>query len=177
MKLWLTSHENSFLKVTNGLNIVSQATFRIEKAALVEASFSLVWTHTSTSPASNPQVSLCESEKKHTTQGCHAPQNIISSASQEDPFTRYLLYPRHHANICTISFDYFMCFFIFLKRTGAGFWWLTPVILTTQKAQIRRIAVWSQAQANSSHKTLFWKNPSQNKTGGEAQSAGPEFKP
>jgi hypothetical protein len=27
------------------------------------------------------------------------------------------------------------------KRTGAGRWWLTPVILATQEAEIRRIGV------------------------------------
>jgi hypothetical protein len=40
--------------------------------------------------------------------------------------------------------------------------WLTSVILATQEAEIRRIEVQSQHQANSS-KTLSWKNPSQKK--------------
>jgi hypothetical protein len=31
----------------------------------------------------------------------------------------------------------------------AGCWWLIPVILATQKAEIRRIIVQSQPQANS----------------------------
>jgi hypothetical protein len=30
------------------------------------------------------------------------------------------------------------------KEFGAGRWWLTPVILATQEAEIRRIAVQSQ---------------------------------
>jgi hypothetical protein len=35
------------------------------------------------------------------------------------------------------------------KPKGAGRWWLTPVILTTQEAEIRRIIVQSQPRANS----------------------------
>jgi hypothetical protein len=42
-------------------------------------------------------------------------------------------------------------YFQFLKvLCDAGRHWLTPVILATQKAGIRRIEVQSQAQANSS---------------------------
>jgi hypothetical protein len=49
----------------------------------------------------------------------------------------------------------------------AGCWWLTPIILATQEAEIRRIAVQSLAE----------KNPLQIKAGGVAQGVGPEFKP
>jgi hypothetical protein len=40
--------------------------------------------------------------------------------------------------------------------------WLTPVILVTQEADIRRITVRSQPR-QIVHKTLFWKHPSQKK--------------
>jgi hypothetical protein len=36
------------------------------------------------------------------------------------------------------------------RKTGAGYQWFTPVILATQEAEIRRIVVQSQPQANSS---------------------------
>jgi hypothetical protein len=52
-----------------------------------------------------------------------------------------------------------------------------PVILVTQEAEIRRIAVWSQPR-QIVHETLSQKNPSQNKrTGGVARGVGLEFKP
>jgi hypothetical protein len=50
-----------------------------------------------------------------------------------------------------------------------------PVILVTQEAEIRRIAVWSQP-GQIVHKTLSQKNISQKKAGGVAQGIGPEFK-
>jgi hypothetical protein len=37
-----------------------------------------------------------------------------------------------------------------IKDLGAEHWWLTPVILVTQEAEIRRIEVQSQPPANSS---------------------------
>jgi hypothetical protein len=58
----------------------------------------------------------------------------------------------------------------------AGHWWLTPVILTTQEAEIRRIVVQSQPR-QIVLETLSQKNPLQKRTGGVAQGAGPEFKP
>jgi hypothetical protein len=51
-----------------------------------------------------------------------------------------------------------------------------PVILATQEAEIRRIAVQSQP-GQIVHEILPQKNPSQKRTGGVAQGVGPEFKP
>jgi hypothetical protein len=42
----------------------------------------------------------------------------------------------------------------------AGHWWLIPIILATQEAEIRRITVGSQP-GEIIHKTLSRKNPSQ----------------
>jgi hypothetical protein len=39
---------------------------------------------------------------------------------------------------------------IWIKKTRAGHWWLTPVILATPEAEIRRIVVRRQLRANSS---------------------------
>jgi hypothetical protein len=44
--------------------------------------------------------------------------------------------------------------------TGAGHWWLTPVILTTQEAEIRRIAVQNQPRQIVLQNPIS-KNPSQ----------------
>jgi hypothetical protein len=55
--------------------------------------------------------------------------------------------------------------------------WLTPVILATQEAEIRRIVIEAKP-GKIVHKTVTRKkkNP-QKRTGGVAQGAGPEFKP
>jgi hypothetical protein len=53
---------------------------------------------------------------------------------------------------------------------AAGHWWFTPVILATQEAEMRRIAVWSQA-GQIAHETLSQKNPSQKKGGGTGRVA------
>jgi hypothetical protein len=53
--------------------------------------------------------------------------------------------------------------------------WLTPVILTTQEAGIRRNAVQSPPE-QIVRETLSRKNPSQKKAGGVAQGVGTEFK-
>jgi hypothetical protein len=64
-----------------------------------------------------------------------------------------------------------------LKNTEvAGWWWLTPVTLTTQEAEIRRIEVQGQ-QGQIVHKTLSWKKPSQKTASGVAQGVSSEFKP
>jgi hypothetical protein len=47
-----------------------------------------------------------------------------------------------------------------LLRIQAGHWWLTPIILTTQEAEIRRILVQSQP-GQIVHETLSRKNLSQ----------------
>jgi hypothetical protein len=52
-------------------------------------------------------------------------------------------------------------------------WWLTPVILAVQEAEIRRLKA-SLGQIVC--KTLSRKNPSQKRAGGVAQGVGPEFK-
>jgi hypothetical protein len=51
-----------------------------------------------------------------------------------------------------------------------------PVILATQDAEIRRIAIQSQP-GQIIHETLSQKNLSQKMAGGVAQGVGPEFKP
>jgi hypothetical protein len=64
-----------------------------------------------------------------------------------------------------------------IKERIARLWWLTPVTLATQEAEIRRIVVPSQPR-QIVHEILSQKNPSQaKKDGGVAQGGGPEFKP
>jgi hypothetical protein len=48
------------------------------------------------------------------------------------------------------------------SKETARCWWLTPVILATQEAEIRRIAVWSQPRQIVCE-NLSWKYPSQKK--------------
>jgi hypothetical protein len=54
--------------------------------------------------------------------------------------------------------------------------WLTPVILATQEAEIRRTAAQNQ-HGQIVCGTLSRKNPSQKRAGGVAQGVSPEFKP
>jgi hypothetical protein len=58
----------------------------------------------------------------------------------------------------------------------AGCWWLTPVILAPQEAEIRRTVVGSQPRQIVC-KTLSQKNSSYQRAGGVAQGVGPGFKP
>jgi hypothetical protein len=55
-------------------------------------------------------------------------------------------------------------------------WWLTPVILAIQEAEIRRIMVQSQP-GQIVCEILSQKTLSQKRAGGAAQGVGPEFKP
>jgi hypothetical protein len=60
------------------------------------------------------------------------------------------------------------------KLKLAKCWWLiTPVILDTQEAEIRRIMVQSQPR-QIVRETLYQKNPPQKRAGGVARG-GPEF--
>jgi hypothetical protein len=61
---------------------------------------------------------------------------------------------------------------------GAGRRWLTPVILTNQEAEIRRISVGSQpGQIVCETLSQTNKQKSQKRAGGVAQCIRPEFKP
>jgi hypothetical protein len=57
----------------------------------------------------------------------------------------------------------------------AGHRWLTPAILATQKAEIRRITAWSQPE-KIVQETLSRKALHKNRTSGVAQGEVPEFK-
>jgi hypothetical protein len=54
--------------------------------------------------------------------------------------------------------------------------WLTPIILSTQEAEIRRIKVQSQPR-QIVHKNLSRKKPIPSRPGRVAQGVGPEFNP
>jgi hypothetical protein len=58
----------------------------------------------------------------------------------------------------------------------AGHWRLSPIILATQEAEIRKITVQSQPR-QIVRKTLCQKNPLQKMVGGVAYDVGSEFKP
>jgi hypothetical protein len=66
-----------------------------------------------------------------------------------------------------------LCDNTYLKiEQGVQCRWLTPIILATQEAEIRRIEVHSQPGLIVSQKT-----PSYKRAGGIAQGEGPKFKP
>jgi hypothetical protein len=58
----------------------------------------------------------------------------------------------------------------------ARYWWLRPVILAIQEAEIRRIEFQSHP-GQIVCETLSQKHPSQKRAGGVTQGVGPEFKP
>jgi hypothetical protein len=62
------------------------------------------------------------------------------------------------------------------EASVAGHQWLTPVILATQEAEIKRIAIWSQP-GQIICDTLSRKNSIQKRAGGAAKGICPEFKP
>jgi hypothetical protein len=62
---------------------------------------------------------------------------------------------------------------VVLKVILAGCRWLTPVILATQDAEIRR--TWFEASPSKVHKTLSQKCLTQNRVGGVSQGEGLEF--
>jgi hypothetical protein len=65
---------------------------------------------------------------------------------------------------------------VYLRFFESWHWWLTPVILATQEAGIRRITVRSQPR-QIVHEILSRKNPPLKRAGGVAQGVGLEFKP
>jgi hypothetical protein len=63
-----------------------------------------------------------------------------------------------------------------IQKFGQGRrWWLTPVILATQKGEIRWIVVRNQP-GQIVRETLTGKYPTQKRAGRAAQGVGPEFK-
>jgi hypothetical protein len=64
----------------------------------------------------------------------------------------------------------------YIKMVLARCWWLMPVILATQEAEIRRIAVQSQS-GQIVTQTLSQKNPPIKQAGGVVQGVGLEFRP
>jgi hypothetical protein len=55
-------------------------------------------------------------------------------------------------------------------------WWLMPVVLAIQEAEIRRISVQSQPQTNSPRDPISKKYLTQKRAGRVAQGVGSEFK-
>jgi hypothetical protein len=62
------------------------------------------------------------------------------------------------------------------SQSSAGHRWLTPIILATREAEIRRTTVQSQP-GQIVHETLSRKTLHKNRDSGVAQGEDPEFKP
>jgi hypothetical protein len=81
----------------------------------------------------------------------------------------------HLLNICTIVSETSLAFITLFKRpTTAKYRWLMPVILATQEAEIRSMAVLSQSK-QIVHDTLSRKYPTQKRAGGVIQRECSEF--
>jgi hypothetical protein len=64
------------------------------------------------------------------------------------------------------------------KRIYSRLWWLTPIILAAQEAEIRSITVQSHPRQIVPQDTISKnKKTFKKRTGGVAQGVGPEFKP
>jgi hypothetical protein len=73
-------------------------------------------------------------------------------------------------------FWFFFFFFCLKSALPARCQWLTPVILATQEAEIRRIPIRSQHR-EIVHKTLSQKNLPLKRAGAVVQGVSPKFKP
>jgi hypothetical protein len=65
-------------------------------------------------------------------------------------------------------------------KVSAGLWWLMPLMLATQEAEIRRITVQSHPRQIVPQDPISKnkkKKTSQKRAGGVAQGVGPEYKP
>jgi hypothetical protein len=61
------------------------------------------------------------------------------------------------------------------KKELARCWWLVPVILATQKGEVRRITF--EVNPGKSFESPYLEKNLHKRAGGVAQVAGPEFKP
>jgi hypothetical protein len=91
-----------------------------------------------------------------------------SENSHSDPFSEGKQYITYF--FCTFFQKYlYINKYLFIYLFLAGRWWLTPVMLATQEAEIRRIMVQSQPRQIVCE-TLSQKHPTQKRAGGVAQA-------